>query len=137
MTAGLYHSAQSISDDTCLYLENFAFRVASSSHLDATTKAQVTLGFEYYLGLDGNTTALQIAGDVRCCASDHLLDTILLLMSCQGCGVHHNAPLPGGKWCLQPSADCCDISAPVLIRLSHHKYLTTCSRKFSVVPATA
>lgn len=65
MTAGLYHSAQSVSDDTCLYLENFAFRVANSSHLDAKTKAQVTQGFEYYLGLDGNTTAEQIAGEVR------------------------------------------------------------------------
>ena len=65
MIAGVYHSAQSVSDDTCLYLENFAFRVANSSHLDATTKAQVTLGFEYYLGLDGNTTAEDIAGEVR------------------------------------------------------------------------
>ena len=66
--AGLYHSAQSVSDDTCLYLENFAYRVANSSHLDATTKAQVTTGFDYYLGLDGNTTAEEIAGEV--CTAD-------------------------------------------------------------------
>ena len=63
--AGLYHSAEGVSSDTCLYIENFAYRVANSSHLNATTKAQVTLGFDYYLGLDGNTTAEDIAAEVR------------------------------------------------------------------------
>ena len=63
--AGLFHSAEYVSGDTCLYLENFAYRVANSSALNATTKAQVTMGFDYYLGRLGNTTAEEIASEVR------------------------------------------------------------------------
>ena len=72
-----------MSDDTCLYIENFAFRVANSSHLDATTKTQVTQGFEYYLGLDGNTTAEEIAGEVRISSVKRCVDgTFCLREAC-------------------------------------------------------
>ena len=62
--AGVYHGAESVAADTCLYVENFAYRVATSSHLNAMTKAQVTLGFDYYLGREGNTTAEELAAEV-------------------------------------------------------------------------
>ncbi len=67
MLAGAYHGAESVASDTCLYVENFAYRIATGSKLNATTKSQVTMGFDYYLGRDGNTTAEQIAADVRPC----------------------------------------------------------------------
>ncbi len=63
--AGILNVAEHVSDDTCLYFENYIFRTINESAVANDVKSAALTGLTFYLGLESGATPQQIAYEVR------------------------------------------------------------------------
>ena len=63
--AGILNVTQRVADDSCLYFETYVYRTVNDSAVAQNVKSAVVAGLNFYLGLDGNVTAQDVAADVR------------------------------------------------------------------------
>jgi hypothetical protein len=63
-----------VADESCLYFETYIYRTINDSAVAQDVKSAANAGLNYYLGLDGNVSAQQVAADVR---SSHLALAII------------------------------------------------------------